>query len=80
MLSNTGLVMQAAGERAEAMSMFESALAGLTVMLGPDHPWVLGCALNTASGRSFNGRIGDAAELSRDILCRPGTHSAMGIR
>ncbi len=41
MLANTGLIMQAAGERAEAISMFESALAGLTATLGPDHP---GCS------------------------------------
>ena len=45
-------------------------MAGLTATLGPDHPWVLGCALNAASARNFNGRISDAVELSRDTLRR----------
>lgn len=50
--------------------MFESALAGLGATLGPDHPWVLGCALNAAGARNFTGRVEDAMELSRDTLRR----------
>ncbi|KFG73741.1 tetratricopeptide repeat protein [Streptomyces mutabilis] len=70
MLANTGLIMQAADERAEAMSMFEAALAGLTATLGPGHPWMLGCALCTTGARNFNGRIADAVELGRDTARR----------
>ena len=64
------MVMQAAGERGEALAVFESALAGLGATFGPDHPWVLGCALDAAGARNFNGRIDDAVELSRDTLRR----------
>ncbi|KUN02475.1 ATP-binding protein [Streptomyces yokosukanensis] len=70
MLSNTALVMQAAGERADALAMSEAALAGLTATLTAEHPWVLGCALNTAAARNFNGRITEATELSRETLRR----------
>lgn len=31
---------------------------------------MLGCALNTGAARNFNGRVHDAAELSRDTLRR----------
>ncbi|MEV0173278.1 FxSxx-COOH system tetratricopeptide repeat protein [Streptomyces sp. NPDC050803] len=70
MVSNSGLVRQAMGERAEAMSLFEAGLAGLTAALGVDHPWALGCALNAAGARNLNGRIEEAVELSRDTLRR----------
>ncbi|MFD0427468.1 tetratricopeptide repeat protein [Streptomyces zhihengii] len=37
----------------------------MTSFLGSNHPWVLGCALNTAASLSTNGQHTEASALSR---------------
>ncbi|MFF4754783.1 FxSxx-COOH system tetratricopeptide repeat protein [Streptomyces sp. NPDC001270] len=77
MLSNTGVVMLAMGERTEALALFEAALAGLTATLGADHPTTLGCALNTANARNANDRVAEAHRLSADTCDR--ARSVLGV-
>jgi len=74
-LANHGLLLRAAGERQQAQIEMEDALLAMTGMVGTDHPWTLGRALNAAAARNFAGDPESAAELSRTT----GDHAALRL-